>query len=200
MQTLQNFPGLGESMSGLEGTTEKNLKFLGGVRAFDRVNMDAKGPRRLIDGTWIFARLMANRSGGALNRGVLARLNDSGTSGDSVAMYTEVEGYGATLHLRTVVLIDPWYPTATVPDDGLFWGIFKGIAPCLSHASGSAQAAITVGGHVVCSAGAGGRITGPPGTLTAESVAGILGTAVEACGATTYDTATLVNWNIPAIG
>jgi hypothetical protein len=98
------------------------------------------------------------------------------------------------------VLIDPWYPTATVPDGGLFWGIFKGIAPCLSHSSGNAQGAITVGGLVVCSAGSDGHITGPPGTLDVGAVSGTLGTAVEACGATTYDTATLVNWNIPAIG
>ena len=207
MQSLQNFPGLGNAISGQDTDgTLRNDKFLGGLRWFESLDRDriAMLPRGLDDGAWICAIMLRNTSGGALLPGNLARLNVTGSGSDM--LYTEAVGYGNALWLRTVVLIDPWIPAAGVPDDDLFWGIIKGPAPGRSSASGGdMQSRVQAGSPVFCSASALGRITGPKATPASSTEAyqqavSALGTAAETILLSAPGTTGLVYWNIPIFG
>ena len=207
MESLKNFPGLGNVMSGLDAdSNEMNNNFLGGMRWFDEIDRDRStiGPWGLDSGAWICAVLLRNVTGSALLGGNLARLNDAGCGDNN--MYTQVEGYGNAAWLRTVVLIDPWIPTAGVADDKLFWGIIKGPAPGRTpQSAGTFLGPLTPGGPVFCSADAAGRITGPKGTPASATEAyqqaiAVLGTSCDNQAPANVDTQELVMWNIPIFG
>jgi hypothetical protein len=207
MQSLQNFPGLGNAISGKDSDgTLRNDKFLGGLRWFESLDRDriAMLPRGLDDGAWICAILLRNTRGSALLPGNLGALNVAG-SGDS-DLYTEVTGYATAAWMRTVVLIDPWLPAAGVPDDDLFWGIIKGPAPGRSpQLSATLLSRITAGQPVYSAADALGRITGPKATPANSTEAyqqavSALGTAAETVLATDLSTQGMVYWNIPIFG
>jgi len=207
LESLKNFPGLGNTMSGLDAdSNEMNNKFLGGMRWFGEIDRDRSdiGPWKLDTGAWICAILLRNISGGALLGGNLARLTDAGSTDKNV--YTQVEGYGNAAWLRSVVLIDPWIPTAGVADDELFWGIIKGPAPGRTpQLSSSFLGELTPGGPVFCSADALGRITGPKATPASATEAyqqsvSVLGTSTDNTYTNEKSTQQLVVWNIPIFG
>lgn len=208
MDTLQNIPGLG-NVHDIDGTTGRDwAQFLGGTRCFENVYRDGMSsrPRKKIDGAWIHAVLLKNASGGTLLGGNLARLDVSGTAGGGENyLYTQVAGYGNDNRLRTVVLIDPWIPTAGVANGKAFWGIFRGPAPGRTpQLLATFLAAVAVGDPVYCTADALGRISGGAAPASdAEALAyaiGKLGTAMNNAATSDVNTQVDVHWEIPLFG
>ena len=203
MQSLANFPGLGNTIPGTD--SEDNLaneNFLGGRRWFDEIDRDRStvGPWGLDSGAWIEAVLLRNTSGSTLIGGNLGLLDQAGTAAQT--LYTCVSGYGAADWEQACVLIDPWIDS-TVADDDLFWGIIKGPAPGRTpQLQASFLGALAIGDGVYCTADALGRVSGPKGTPASSTEAyqqavSKLGIACQAAADTVVSTQKLIYWNIP---
>lgn len=200
MQTLSNFPGLGEVTSGSQTCnnvkTLYNDNFTGGYRIFDDTDIQSPsriGAYRLASGAWIGAVLLRNVSGGDLDiAGKLAQLDLSGDLDTGV--FTQVTGIAADLQNEACVLGDPWLDVV-VPDDDLFWGIVRGPAPGITPAlQGGFAAALAVGQPIACAA--------IDGCVTGVVTPGVndLGRSCVALADTDVSTAALVLWNNPFFG
>lgn len=206
---LQNLPALGNAISGQNSDgTLKNEEFLGGTRVFQHFNnYGTSSPQLRRSGHEIKAILLRNTSGGALLGGNLARLNDAAVangSDDRDDLITEAEGYVTAAYHRSCVLIDPWLPTAGVPDDDLFWGIICGPAPGRSpQDAANANGDAATNDIAYSAADTLGRITiaGTPADATTarDQALAALGTYMEACADASVDTDTWIMWNMPWI-
>lgn len=206
MQTLQNLPDLGNVVD-IDGTGGRDYaQFLGGRRYFDNIDRTTatRNPRRTKDGAWLGAVFLKNASGGVLLPKRLARLDTSGTAGGGVNyLHTQVAGYGNAALLRSVVLVDPWIPSAGVADGKGFWGIIYGPAPGMTpQLQGTFEGAVTQGLPVVCTGDANGRISGPDTTPDDAADAmnhafAVLGTAEDSAATSETSHDVWVFWNIP---
>lgn len=126
-------------------------------------------------GAQITAILMRNTAGFALLPKRLGHVS-------VVAGYAglnEVDGYMTVLGSGPHVVIDPYLPTAGVPDDDLFWAIVGGPVECLTPMAGADQGSdIAVGNHLIASTGT------TTGATTSGRVAKItIANATDATGA-----------------
>jgi len=203
-----NIPELGEVMPGLasDGTTLVNSQFLGGRKAFPVRDFSMTSlPSPPLTGAWLTAILLRNISGAAILPGRLARLCDagSGSYGNDFGLVEAVEGYGNAVNLDTVVLLDPWLPSAGLLDDMIGWFVISGPAPGYTpQLAATAQGDIAVGELIVCSADAQGRVTralATPASATAarDQAAGVLGRAMSARLDGETDAVIWVNWHSP---
>ncbi len=120
---------LGETLDGLTDGVLTHEDKLGMIHTFP-ANTLTGGPNRqkgVKTGKSIKAVLLRNTSGLTLLGKRLGKMDR--TAG--YAMTKNVDGYGAALYDRNVVVIDPFLPSTGVADDDIFWGIIEGPVPIL---------------------------------------------------------------------
>lgn len=131
-----------------------------------------RGSKSRTNAKMIGAICLRNESGIAILGKRFARLTR--TAGNS--LMTSVNGYGAVLNERLLVLTPPYLPSAGVPDDDIFWGIFQGPSLVLTPNAGAAFNEDIAAGAPLVGATAASTQSTLPGRVSNMTLVGQTGT------------------------
>lgn len=197
METLRNFPPLGEVINTRDGDSvelPQMRKFLGGVRHFRMEDIDrTRLPATLYWERWITAVLLMNANATAALAKRIYLLNTDAAA-TPFGCFQEVDGLASTPDsTRLAAFCDPFLPSTGVPQYYAGWFIVAGPTIGMTAAAHANTGDLAIGDPITVANEATGRI----GTVVSENQ--ILGYAAEAAPCSQVSEQSIDKWVIARV-